>query len=177
MAPAFLRGPFDFLPLAHRLRNFVMEMKTILIIDDEEDILSILEFSFENKNFKVLTASSMKQGWEILTQTEVDVVITDIQMPGESGFLLLQKAQNELQRRIPFIFLTGNTNLDPAEAHAQGATAILFKPFDIAELLTLTEKAAMNQELTPLFFASPPDFCSSESDARSEEDVPFSSSP
>ena len=61
-------------------------MANILIIDDDESILSFLEERLRHEGFNVLTAANGKQGMKLFNDNQVDLVITDIIMPDKDGF-------------------------------------------------------------------------------------------
>lgn len=118
-----------------------MHQKTILLIDDEQDLLTILGFSLELWGFRVLTASCGQQGLELLRRESIDAVVTDIRMPGLNGMSLFRQIHQELPEAPPFIFSTGFSSFSVEEAYAEGVQAVLFKPFELADLQQAVEKA------------------------------------
>ncbi|MHA2314847.1 MAG: response regulator [Candidatus Hermodarchaeia archaeon] len=67
-----------------------MEKRTVLFVDDEEKVLSCLEGGLVDEPYKTLFASSGKEALEILKQNEVQVIVTDMRMPGMGGLELLR---------------------------------------------------------------------------------------
>ena len=57
--------------------------KTLLVVDDEADLREILVFSLERYGYKVFQASNGKEAFEIVRTNKIDLIISDIQMPGE----------------------------------------------------------------------------------------------
>src|SRR4051794_12981952 len=82
--------------------------QTLLLVDDEPDVLEILSKTFE-KTHRVLASSSANEALEILKRESVDVIITDQKMPELTGIELVTKAR-ALGVDVPAILLTGYTN-------------------------------------------------------------------
>jgi DNA-binding response OmpR family regulator len=82
--------------------------KKILIIDDEEDILTYLSTFFTDNKFEVLTALNGRDGLEKALDEKPDIITLDISMPEESGVKALRQLQNNsFTRNIPVIIITG----------------------------------------------------------------------
>ena len=114
-----------------------MSGKSILVIDDDKDVLQFVARLLGKAGYAVLTALDPLQGL-MQTRREVpDLVLTDILMPAGGGFTLLERlTQNTRTMAVPIIVLTGSTDPDlEARAKAAGATRLLRKPCDNAELL------------------------------------------
>ena len=78
---------------------------TILIIDDEKNIREGLAANFELEDYNVKTAASGKEGLELISKGDIDLVITDLRMPGISGEEVLNHVVTETPG-IPVIILT-----------------------------------------------------------------------
>jgi len=84
------------------------EGKKILIIDDEEDILTYLTAFFYEKGFKVISAQNGKEGVKEAVFAKPDIITLDISMPEESGIKALRELQNNnITKNIPIIIITG----------------------------------------------------------------------
>jgi CheY-like chemotaxis protein len=111
-------------------------MKKILVVDDEEDILWSLKEFLVNKELKaqVVTAASGEEALEKLARERIDLVITDIKMPGMSGLDLLV----EIKNRFPYISVIVMTAFPSSEfkreALLKGGMYFVEKPFDIKDL-------------------------------------------
>lgn len=109
--------------------------KTLLIVDDEQDLLEILEFEFTRAGYRCLTASNGKQALERLGSAPVDAVLSDISMPEMDGLEFLAKvrcAGNE----IPFVIVSAHADRgNTLRALRLGAFDFLEKPFDPKALL------------------------------------------
>jgi DNA-binding NtrC family response regulator len=104
------------------------ENATLLIIDDEESNLRSLEKIFSKEGYKVLTASAGKEGLDLLRGHDVDVVVTDLLMPGMSGVELLRAAR-ALSPEVEVILMTAYGTVETAvEAMKDGAYDFVEKP-------------------------------------------------
>lgn len=122
-------------------------MNTILIIDDEPNYLIVLSELLREEGFEVFTAQSGEQGLQIVRETDLDLVITDMKMPGMDGIQLL-KAVKLFNRDLPVIVITAYGEIEKAVAamHA-GAYTYLTKPFNNQELIVNINKAVEHYSL------------------------------
>lgn len=119
----------------------------VLIADDEKNILSGLRLAYENEGFDVLTAEDGKEAWDLLSKNHVDLVITDLRMPGISGEELVRKITSSYPT-LPVIVLTGHGTIENAvESMRDGAVDFLTKPVDIDKLLLISKKSISNSML------------------------------
>jgi DNA-binding NtrC family response regulator len=114
-------------------------MANILIIDDDKSILSFLKERLMYEGFNVLTAINGKQGMKLFNDKPVDLVITDIIMPGEIGFDIIA----EMKRICPDIKIIAISGMGLGmietclkTAKFSGAEYTFAKPFEISNLLT-----------------------------------------
>ncbi len=108
--------------------------KRLLIVEDEPDLREPLAIEFQSLGCTVFQAENGKTAFEISKREPLDVVISDIRMPGGDGVELLKnlKAHNH---GFPVVMLiTGFSDLSKEEAYHLGAEAILGKPFDLDEI-------------------------------------------
>jgi len=114
--------------------------KTILIVDDSESIRTILKLTLEFKGYSVIEAEDGKKAFEILKQTDCDLVIADIVMPHMSGVELLNKVRHELKKEdLPVIICTAEENVNEEEFIRKGASKLLTKPFSPRSLLEIVD--------------------------------------
>ena len=114
---------------------------TLLIVDDEESLRDAMVYDFKRRGFNVLDASNGTQAFEIVKKTKVDIVLTDVRMPGGDGVELLDhiKAYNP---ELPVVmFITGFADITLEEAYDKGVDAVFAKPFDRKALLTAVMNA------------------------------------
>jgi DNA-binding response OmpR family regulator len=82
--------------------------KKILIIDDEEDVLTYLSAFFKDNGFKVISAQNGKEGVEKAISETPDIITLDVSMPEESGVKALRELQeNKITKNTPVIIVTG----------------------------------------------------------------------
>ena len=112
-------------------------MKKILIVDDEQNIVMSLEYTFKKQNFEVFIARDGMEALEILKNQLPDVIILDIMMPLVDGFETLQKIKsNDQLRHCKVIFLSAkNKESDIEKGLSLGADAYLTKPFSIKKVV------------------------------------------
>jgi len=120
---------------------------TILIVDDEKNIREGLGKSLEMDGFTVFLAEDGKQGWSLMNQDNIDLVITDLKMPRMSGEELLKKVTSSYPT-IPVIILTGHGTIETAvNAMRNGAFDFITKPVNLGYLTQLAKRALSNREL------------------------------
>ncbi|MGN0739433.1 MAG: sigma-54-dependent transcriptional regulator [Treponema sp.] len=121
---------------------------TLLIIDDEKYIREGLAANFEMYGYNVRLAENGKQGLEFLAKGDIDLVITDLRMPGISGEEVLRKVTTETPG-IPVIVLTGHGSIDSAvDAMRNGAYDFLTKPLNLDQLSLIVKRALEARELS-----------------------------
>ncbi|NQX52979.1 response regulator [Pedobacter panaciterrae] len=116
-------------------------MKTVLIIEDDNDIREGCAEILELSGYKALKANNGKAGIELASQHKPDIILCDIMMPELDGYgVLYLLGKNSATSEIPFIFLTAKTErIDFRKAMEMGADDYLTKPFDDMELITAIE--------------------------------------
>lgn len=119
----------------------------ILVIDDEKNIREGLQMALEDEGYEVLTAAEGTSGLQAALTEAVDLVITDLRMPGVGGQEILRKVSSETPG-VPVIVLTGHGTVETAvEAMRMGAYDFLTKPLDLDRLSLLVKRALQNREL------------------------------
>jgi response regulator RpfG family c-di-GMP phosphodiesterase len=123
------------------------ESKRVLIVDDEPSICDILEKFLKKKGYEVARASDGAQALKIIDKDPIDIVVSDIKMPGISGVELLQKIR-EQRKNMPVLITTGFPTLDTAiEALKLGAYDYLTKPFHLEEIGEKIRRALIQRQL------------------------------
>lgn len=119
----------------------------LLIVDDEKSICDILSQFLQKKNYAISVAHSGEKALEIIGSSAIDLVLTDIKMPGISGVDLLKHIK-QTNRTIPVLMTTGYPTLDTAvEALKLGAFDYLTKPFHLEEISEKIKRALSNRRL------------------------------
>ncbi len=110
-------------------------MTSVLVVDDEALIAMALEAALEDAGFQVATAANGRQGLERLAEQRADIVLLDMMMPVMSGPAMLKAmAAGPNLRGIPVIILSSLPEAT-IRAQANGAAAILRKPYTADEVL------------------------------------------
>ena len=126
--------------LFNNLRRNDQYTMNILVCEDNIMTLRAIEFSLRKAGYNVFKAENGHQGIEILGEEEIDLVITDINMPYTKGLELIRHVNTQLEVKIPVIVISGITNVE-TRAHAMelGAEGYLTKPFDPKVMLDLVK--------------------------------------
>jgi DNA-binding response OmpR family regulator len=110
--------------------------KKILVVDDEKHIVQIVKFNLEKRgNYEVVTASNGQEGLEVYQAENPDLIISDIMMPGMTGFEFYEELR-KTDSRTPFIILTAKgQDSYYEEGKEKGIVDFLTKPFSPKALL------------------------------------------
>jgi len=123
-----------------------MSAHNVWVIDDDPSIRWVLEKALESADFIVSSFETADAALDYLGDTQPDVIITDIRMPGTDGFEFLT-ILNQKYPEIPAIIITAHSDLDSAvSAYKGGAFEYLPKPFDIDDAVELTERACKKSD-------------------------------
>jgi signal transduction histidine kinase/DNA-binding response OmpR family regulator len=127
-------------------RPQVDDIKTILIVDDNQDMLSFVS-SCMKEEYQVHTATDGATALDVLQREQIDLIISDVMMPGIDGFELCRRVKTDINlSHIPIILLTARTtDVSRIEGLQLGADDYLTKPFNI-EVLRLRVKKFIEWE-------------------------------
>jgi DNA-binding response OmpR family regulator len=117
--------------------------KRILLVDDDQDILTSMQAAFEPTGAVVDTASNGNKAVELAERNQPDVVVLDMMLPGRSGFLVLEKIKARKPRNAkPFvIMITGNQGArHKMYAESLGVSEYFNKPVKMDKLVAAAEK-------------------------------------
>ncbi len=111
--------------------------RTILVADDEKDIIDLLTYNLEKEGFVILVAEDGPQVLELVRQKHPDLLVLDWMMPGMDGLEVCRRIrQDPATRRMPVIMLTARTDtVDKILGLEMGADDYLTKPFHVRELV------------------------------------------
>ncbi len=116
-------------------------METILIVDDEKNYPPILSAVLKEEGFETFTANSGPEALQILENSDIDLVLTDMKMPVMDGIELLEKVKMK-DPKLPIIMMTAYGTVEKAvEAMQKGAYNYILKPFDNERLVIYVNKA------------------------------------
>jgi two-component system, OmpR family, response regulator VanR len=111
-----------------------MAKETILIVDDEKEILELLEIYLKNEGYAILKASNGMEALDVLHAHEVDLIILDIMMPRMDGIQACMKIREE--KNMPIIMLSAKSqDMDKILGLSTGADDYVTKPFNPLELI------------------------------------------
>ncbi|HEY1166780.1 MAG TPA: response regulator [Chitinophaga sp.] len=132
-------------------------LPTILLVDDEEDILEFLE-RILSPRYRVLVTESGEEALKILDKEPVQLIISDVMMPEMDGFELCRHIKSNFEHsHIPVILLTAkNTIQSKIEGLELGADAYIEKPFSKEHLQAQISSLLANRDHLRAFFASSP---------------------
>ena len=115
-------------------------MATILIVEDETKMRRLLELNLGDDGFTVLSAGDAEAGLNILRKEDVDLVVTDLKLPGMSGLEFLQAAKRT-NASLPVVVMTAFGSVETAvEAMKAGASDYVLKPFSLVEMRMVVHK-------------------------------------
>jgi len=115
-------------------------MPAILIVEDEPKMLRLLELNLTEEGYTTHTASDAETGLNTLRQEKIDLVVTDLKLPGMDGLEFLQ-AVKRADARIPVIVMTAYGTVETAvEAMKAGASDYVLKPFSLEEMKLIVRK-------------------------------------
>ena len=122
-------------------------MHAILIVDDEPNYLVVLSELLKDEGFEVYTAADGNKALTVIKDFDLDLVITDMQMPGMNGLELLAETKS-IDNDLPVMIITAYAEIDKAVAAMQaGAFSYLAKPFSNDELIISINKAVSHRSL------------------------------
>jgi DNA-binding response OmpR family regulator len=113
--------------------------KKILVVDDDENILSLERTILEQKGFDVTAAAGGAEALKLLSAQAFDLVLLDVMMPEIDGFTVCRKIKEDPRlKEVPVIFLTAKGGGEAlAEGFESGAVMYINKPFTANKLLTI----------------------------------------
>lgn len=99
------------------------DKKTVLVVDDEDDVRRYLSMALEDAGFEILTASDGDVALEVLTDNSVDLISLDLIMPRKSGVKFYRELQkNKAWKNIPVLVVTGHARDDMGKADLKELT-------------------------------------------------------
>jgi DNA-binding response OmpR family regulator len=121
----------------------VLQDKRILVVDDDQDILTTIQAAFEPTGAQIDLANHGNKAVELAEKNSPDLIILDMMLPGRSGFLVLEKVKAKKPRnQKPFvIMITGNQGKrHQMYAESLGANEYFTKPVKLDKLMATAER-------------------------------------
>ncbi|GBO85555.1 sigma-54-dependent Fis family transcriptional regulator [Marinobacter adhaerens] len=125
-----------------------MRKPTVLIIDDEKNLVSSLMFSLEEEEMTVFAAYDGKSGLAEIEKQTPDVVLLDLKLPDQSGFEVLDQVQALPAPPVTIMISAHGDTRAAVEAVKKGAQDYITKPFDLDELILLIQRNHKHRQLT-----------------------------
>jgi DNA-binding NtrC family response regulator len=115
-------------------------MPTILIVEDEAKMRRLLELNLGEDGFSTLSAGDAESGLKIVRENTVDLVVTDLKLPGMNGLEFLQTIKRQ-NAALPVVVMTAFGTVETAvEAMKAGASDYVLKPFSLSEMRMVIRK-------------------------------------
>ena len=126
-----------YLPYQRISLQKIKEMKKILIVDDEPNIVMSLEYTFKKNNYEVFIARDGQEALDIVKTSYPDVIILDVMMPMVDGYATIEQIRKDDNlKHTKVIFLSAkNKESDIEKGMALGADAYMTKPFSIKKVV------------------------------------------
>jgi two-component system NtrC family response regulator len=122
-------------------------METILIVDDEKNYLVVLEALLAPEGYEILTADNAPEALRLVREADLDLIITDVRMPGMNGMELLEECKR-IKSELPVIVMTAYGTIEMAvEAMKMNAYDYITKPFQNEQLKLTVKKGLENYRL------------------------------
>jgi DNA-binding response OmpR family regulator len=117
------------------------DRKTVLVVDDDREIVDALRTVIEKRGYRVLTALDGNAGLTLAERENPDVLILDMMMPKKSGFLIVEKLKNRKEGVPRIIMITANEgSRHRAYAEMLGVDDYIRKPFSMDRILESLER-------------------------------------
>lgn len=115
-----------------------MVKQTILVVDDEKDLLDLIEYNLKKEGFDVLKAENGEEGIAVAKEKKPDLVLLDIMMPKMDGMLAVEEMRKDDElKNIPVIFLTARSDeKTEVEGLNKGADDYITKPISTTKLIS-----------------------------------------
>jgi DNA-binding response OmpR family regulator len=123
--------------------------KTILLVDDDNDIIESMRTILEARGYRILVARDGNAGLSIAERENPDLIVLDMMMPKKSGFLVLEKLKGRPGGLIPTIMITGNEgSRHRAYAEFLGVKDYIRKPFAMEKLVRSIDQILLGAHAT-----------------------------
>lgn len=121
-------------------------MVRILVIEDDPDVRSAIALALDREGYETILVSSVRAALDVISETEIDLVILDLYLPGKDGFNVLKEGQATHQLTLPPVLAisgggpTFTASVGLTAARAMGVEDILYKPFSSSELISAVQR-------------------------------------
>jgi DNA-binding response OmpR family regulator len=124
------------------------DKQVIVVAEDEPQIANLVRYKLEKSGYEVLWGKNGQRAWELIKESNPDLVILDLMMPIMDGFEVLRAMQGASEtKEIPAIMLTARgMERDILKGFAEGAVDYMVKPFSVTELAARVKAAIGRRE-------------------------------
>jgi CheY-like chemotaxis protein len=122
----------------------LLDGKTLLVVDDEPDLREIVASELEFMGAKVFQAENVAAAKKVLSEQKIDLIVSDIRMPGGTGIDLLEFVKSKNVDIPPVILITGFADITVSDAFNKGAEALMNKPFKLDDLVKTVARFTKN---------------------------------
>ena len=119
---------------------------SILVVDDEPELLDIMADWFRREGATVFVAENGAEALSLVHDNHLDVVVSDIHMPVMDGVTMLQKIKSTSTYLPSVMFITGFYDIAPREAYELGAEAMISKPVERKQLISIVSRILTTRE-------------------------------
>ncbi len=113
--------------------------KTILVVDDDQDLLDLLAFVLSSEGYDVRTASDGQEALDVVEDKMPSLILLDMRMPVMDGWEFASEFHNRFEDGVPIVVVTAAENAEK-RAEEIGASGWISKPFDVGSLIVLVRQ-------------------------------------
>lgn len=124
----------------------VLKGKTLLVVDDETDLRDIVASELEFMGATVYQAENIAVAKRHLEANQIDLIVSDIRMPGGTGIDLLDHVKSKNTQIPPVILITGFADITVEDAYNKGSEALMNKPFKLDDLIKTVARFTYTQD-------------------------------
>ncbi|MCB0326575.1 MAG: response regulator [Bdellovibrionales bacterium] len=120
---------------------------SILVVDDDQFMTTLIQTHLQNQFYQVWTRNSVDEAIEVLCNEKIDILLTDLKIPGSSGLTLLDQVNREFPSTISVVMTAYGTLDSSINAIRSNAADYILKPFEMNELSEVLDRALQKKEL------------------------------
>jgi DNA-binding response OmpR family regulator len=113
--------------------------KTVLVVDDDQDMQSLVALLLKNRGYRIQIASNGREGLDLMERVKPDLVLLDVNMPVMDGAEFAREMTARVGCRVPVVLMTGADDVRK-QATEMGAAGWIEKPFDLAVLTSTVDR-------------------------------------
>ena len=113
-----------------------MNMPKILILDDDQDLLSVVKSLLKKRGFEVFAFADWRKAWENIKKNKPNLILLDVFLKGFDGLDVCKKIKSTYStRNIPVIMVSSFPNIGDTAIYEYGADEFIAKPFEVSEMI------------------------------------------